>query len=1191
MTIDLEQDEAELRPASQSILTRAADVKHAVSASDDDSGDIVGTLVGIYLNDSALERLFAVGDSGNADRDFFCRRVLPALNSIARILHKAPFRCVPSDVALQRPIPLLTERHGLHLTLFDYQRRCVRYMLNVEQKSRTAAGNVSHVPTSKNVMFRHLDTAFNPDVAPGRLPPCVTGGHLASVNLPRATTSPALVPLDVRGGVLAARTGTGKTTTTIALIYIQHRFDAALGVQRRPRRAHDGPTFPLHRLPPLYCAVNGSVLARYYTPATLVVAPRQVVRQWADEFEKTLVGTPLRVHVIRGANDIAALSIHKLMTAIDVLIVNKAIFKSTAYRQVRVNTASEVVSLRNISFDAAKTAVAKSSTTGAKVSKAAGSTKLSSSKKSAKASSSARTDGGTDFAGQKYTYWPTDDAFIDQVIARDRAAAERCPAGKEYQLGSIFYGVLLHAMHFERVIIDEAHELDSHWSMLERAVASLRSNVTWLLTATPNFDSKASFATLANGNNAETLIGYPALICAPHGARDLTSSDMVRWYFAQRNCITASTVVGMPPLVLHRRNVLLDATEMAIYMSVGSRRRQVEFCSHHNVDNEHWQQLLRDVNSNDDNDVDNLDEHLSIDRALSVEEVAASMQAARKRRLDTLTAQVEAMETAIADAQRNVVDPLLDAHPLLGRVWHLQHQQPMALFEALAYQTTLVQRVDTLARLIAADHSATDGDDSGGQEPNDADVNDNAMQETTIAVGYNNERRGDNGGADDADDDVHGDLQAHRAAAIAWRLEQREVHNLLQQGSLSATFANDEERLSAANHLQRLIEDLREQRRALQPQQQQLHAVRREYNFFEGVLRRLVVDPAEESEPLTCPICLEGDSMRQALALTACGHEMCCECAKQHFARRRICPICHTRLRLPDDLRNVNRLLVTKSTVSTDGAGAQQQSEAQHSADANRPGSRYGSKIAALLQLIGEIRERRDFAKMIVYAQFERLLAQVAAALREFGLDFEYARGSIDRCEKAMRRFKNDNDVRILLLSSESSISGVHLVEANHLIAIHPPLGASVEQAYAKHWQAIGRIRRLVQKRTCHVWSLITQGTIEATMYDEQLQHARGKHINEDNIDWVGDERRERAADGISDGHSTQTPLQADVSTASTTDYRRRRAQSVTATLSGDRNAIDVSSDADAEDCASADEDVQELGVEEWQSARSRRRK
>ena len=92
--------------------------------------------------------------------------------------------------------------------------------------------------------------------------------------------------------------------------------------------------------------------------------------------------------------------------------------------------------------------------------------------------------------------------------------------------------------------------------------------------------------------------------------------------------------------------------------------------------------------------------------------------------------------------------------------------------------------------------------------------------------------------------------------------------------------------------------------------------------------------------------------------------------------------------------------------------------------------------MSRLFLLINELQQRADFNKLVIYAQFERLLSLIAEALRWFGLEFVYVRGSIYECDTAIRRFKSDNNVKIMLLSSENTISGIHLVEANHLIAV-----------------------------------------------------------------------------------------------------------------------------------------------------------
>jgi hypothetical protein len=159
--------------------------------------------------------------------------------------------------------------------------------------------------------------------------------------------------------------------------------------------------------------------------------------------------------------------------------------------------------------------------------------------------------------------------------------------------------------------------------------------------------------------------------------------------------------------------------------------------------------------------------------------------------------------------------------------------------------------------------------------------------------------------------------------------------------------------------------------------------------------------------------------------------------------------------------------------------------------------------LATLVPLIHQILRRRDCKKIVVFAQFQRLLLLMADVLQKSGISFVVARGSIRSCEKAFRSFRYDANVRIILLASDKSISGVHLVEANHLIAVHPMLcSRGVEDEYAALWQAIGRIRRLMQRQTCHVWQLVTQNTIEEQLYDAQTALARQKQAMDVGIVW-----------------------------------------------------------------------------------------
>ena len=79
---------------------------------------------------------------------------------------------------------------------------------------------------------------------------------------------------------------------------------------------------------------------------------------------------------------------------------------------------------------------------------------------------------------------------------------------------------------------------------------------------------------------------------------------------------------------------------------------------------------------------------------------------------------------------------------------------------------------------------------------------------------------------------------------------------------------------------------------------------------------------------------------------------------------------------------------------------------------------------------------------------------------------------------KNINKFKKDESIRVIMLSSETSNSGSNLTEANHIIFIDV-LHQDQDHVKATEAQAIGRAVRLGQKLPVKVVRFITRGTIE----------------------------------------------------------------------------------------------------------------
>ena len=90
--------------------------------------------------------------------------------------------------------------------------------------------------------------------------------------------------------------------------------------------------------------------------------------------------------------------------------------------------------------------------------------------------------------------------------------------------------------------------------------------------------------------------------------------------------------------------------------------------------------------------------------------------------------------------------------------------------------------------------------------------------------------------------------------------------------------------------------------------------------------------------------------------------------------------------------------------------------------------------------------------------------------------------------------FNNDENIRVIMLSSESSASGTNLTKANKVIIVDPVCG-TYEYRKNMEGQAIGRAHRMGQTRQVEILRFIITDTIEEEIYNaNKLEDT--KHIN-----------------------------------------------------------------------------------------------
>lgn len=231
----------------------------------------------------------------------------------------------------------------------------------------------------------------------------------------------------------------------------------------------------------------------------------------------------------------------------------------------------------------------------------------------------------------------------------------------------------------------------------------------------------------------------------------------------------------------------------------------------------------------------------------------------------------------------------------------------------------------------------------------------------------------------------------------------------------------------------------------------------------------IVVDDSDDEAIVNdndCPICF--DEIND-LVITPCGHKFCSTCMIACFNNNNesTCPHCRERIRRND-------IVVIKDEIIDESV--------------DNLYTKYGSKIKSIITKI-----RNTNGKIIILAQWDKLLHRIGDALSEMNIKGVYIKGNIYQRDNMITNFKNDPNTKCILLSVEYIGSGLNLIEANNVFITHPFIS---DNAKEKELQGIGRSYRTGQTKQVTITRFITKNTIEEEIY---------KLINEPNPEIVDD--------------------------------------------------------------------------------------
>jgi SNF2 family DNA or RNA helicase len=136
------------------------------------------------------------------------------------------------------------------------------------------------------------------------------------------------------------------------------------------------------------------------------------------------------------------------------------------------------------------------------------------------------------------------------------------------------------------------------------------------------------------------------------------------------------------------------------------------------------------------------------------------------------------------------------------------------------------------------------------------------------------------------------------------------------------------------------------------------------------------------------------------------------------------------------------------------------------------------AKLESLIPQLVELVEERH--KAIVFSQFTSFLDIVRRQLTEQQLSCEYLDGRTRDREACVRRFQEDDDCRLFLVSLKAGGLGLNLTAAEYVFLLDPWWNPAIEA------QAIDRTHRIGQSRQVFAYRLIVRDTVEEKILDLQ---------------------------------------------------------------------------------------------------------
>jgi len=147
--------------------------------------------------------------------------------------------------------------------------------------------------------------------------------------------------------------------------------------------------------------------------------------------------------------------------------------------------------------------------------------------------------------------------------------------------------------------------------------------------------------------------------------------------------------------------------------------------------------------------------------------------------------------------------------------------------------------------------------------------------------------------------------------------------------------------------------------------------------------------------------------------------------------------------------------------------------------DSNRS-TEASAKLELLMEQIEEV--VAEGHKTLIFSQFTSLLAIVRQQLEKHGVVYEYLDGQTRNREQKVKRFQQDAQCPVFLISLKAGGQGLNLTAADYVYILDPWWNPAVEA------QAVDRAHRIGQDRHVFAYRLICRDTVEEKIVELQRE-------------------------------------------------------------------------------------------------------